>query len=61
MYRDGAKSDTIVEVNLRYPGRNDRNLTRNHNWAIYVNPVSVDASVKVRFEWFICSIALEST
>lgn len=47
VYKDGSKSDTVIEVSLRHPGKNDRNLTRNHSWAIYVNPVSVDASVKV--------------
>lgn len=47
MYNDGSKSDTVVEVNLRHPGKQDRNFTRNHNWAIYVNPVSVDQTVKV--------------
>ncbi|XP_049808255.1 uncharacterized protein LOC126251704 isoform X3 [Schistocerca nitens] len=47
IYNDGSKSDTVIEVNLRHPGKNDRNVTRNHNWAIYVNPVGVDASVKV--------------
>ncbi|KAK6633156.1 hypothetical protein RUM43_012900 [Polyplax serrata] len=47
VYNDGSKSDSVIEVNLRYPGKQDRNLTQNHNWAIFVNPVSVDASVKV--------------
>lgn len=47
VYNDGSKSDTVIEVNLRYPGKQDRNLTRNHNWAVYVNPVSVDATVQV--------------
>lgn len=32
---------------MRHPGKQDKNYTINHNWAIYVNPVSVDASVKV--------------
>lgn len=26
IHRDGSKSDTIIEVNLRHPGENDRNL-----------------------------------
>ncbi|GLH08747.1 Uncharacterized protein GBIM_13929 [Gryllus bimaculatus] len=47
IYNDGSASETILEVNLRHPGKNDRNVTRNHNWAIYVNPVGVDASVKI--------------
>ncbi|XP_050302289.1 uncharacterized protein LOC126740355 [Anthonomus grandis grandis] len=48
IYNDGSSSDTTIEVKLRHPGKNDRNITRNHNWAIYVNPVGVDASVKTQ-------------
>ncbi|KAJ8686259.1 hypothetical protein QAD02_022053, partial [Eretmocerus hayati] len=48
IYNDGSQSDTIIEVNLRHPGKYDRNITRNHNWAIYVNPVGVDATVKIK-------------
>ncbi|KAG7190089.1 hypothetical protein KM043_006224 [Ampulex compressa] len=48
VYRDGSQSETVIEAKLRHPGKNDRNVTRNHNWAIYVNPVGVDASVKVK-------------
>ncbi|KAJ4431919.1 hypothetical protein ANN_20526 [Periplaneta americana] len=48
VYNDDSKSDTVIEVKLRHPGKHDRNLTRNHNWAIYVNPVGVDATVKVQ-------------
>ncbi|XP_024941705.1 uncharacterized protein LOC107268693 isoform X2 [Cephus cinctus] len=48
IYRDNSQSDTIIEVKLHHPGKNDRNVTRNHNWAIYVNPVGVDASVRVK-------------
>ncbi|KAK9881797.1 hypothetical protein WA026_017312 [Henosepilachna vigintioctopunctata] len=48
IHRDGSKSDTTIEIKLRYPGKNDRNMTRNHNWAIYVNPVGVDAAVKTQ-------------
>ncbi|XP_063233143.1 uncharacterized protein LOC134536961 [Bacillus rossius redtenbacheri] len=47
VYRDGSTSDTVIEVKLRHPGKHDRNVTRNHNWAIFVNPVGVDATVKV--------------
>ncbi|XP_034232585.1 uncharacterized protein LOC117640300 [Thrips palmi] len=47
IYSDNSQSDTVIEVNLRHPGKHDRNITRNHNWAIYVNPVGVDAAVKV--------------
>ncbi|XP_043461697.1 uncharacterized protein LOC122498151 [Leptopilina heterotoma] len=48
IYKDNSQSETAIEVKLRHPGENDRNITRNHNWAIYVNPVGVDASVKVK-------------
>ncbi|KAL6264113.1 hypothetical protein P5V15_004191 [Pogonomyrmex californicus] len=48
VYKDGSQSETIIEVNLRHPGKHDRNITKNHNWAIYVNPVGVDAAVKVK-------------
>nr|CAD7402226.1 unnamed protein product [Timema poppensis] len=47
VYNDKSMSDTVLEVKLRHPGKNDRNVTRNHNWAIYVNPVGVDASVQI--------------
>ncbi|XP_075237952.1 superoxide dismutase family protein Rsod [Lycorma delicatula] len=48
IHSDGSPSDTVIEVTLRHPGKTDRNVTRNHNWAIYVNPVSVDATVKIQ-------------
>ncbi|XP_025262110.1 uncharacterized protein LOC105249019 [Camponotus floridanus] len=48
VYKDGSQSETVIEVNLRHPGKHDRNITKNHNWAIYVNPVGVDATVKVK-------------
>ncbi|XP_066247756.1 uncharacterized protein Rsod [Euwallacea similis] len=48
IYNDGSSSDTTIEVKLRHPGDNDRNITRDHNWAIYVNPVGVDAAVKTQ-------------
>lgn len=35
-------------MKLRHPGKNDRNVTRDHNWAIYVNPVGVDAAVQTQ-------------
>uniref|UniRef100_A0A146LIY5 Superoxide dismutase copper/zinc binding domain-containing protein n=1 Tax=Lygus hesperus TaxID=30085 RepID=A0A146LIY5_LYGHE len=47
IHSDGSASDTTIEVNLKHPGRHDRNKTLNHNWAIYVNPVGVDATVQV--------------
>ncbi|XP_068153414.1 uncharacterized protein Rsod [Drosophila tropicalis] len=46
IHNDGSQSETVIEVKLRHPGKNDRNSTRNHNWQIYVNPVGVDAAVK---------------
>ncbi|XP_044594717.1 uncharacterized protein LOC123272119 isoform X2 [Cotesia glomerata] len=49
IYKDNSQSETIIEVNLRHPGERDRNITRNHNWAIYVNPVTPnDATVQVK-------------
>ncbi|CAK9808868.1 Superoxide dismutase [Cu-Zn] B [Anthophora quadrimaculata] len=48
IHQDGSQSETIIEVKLRHPGKHDRNITRNHNWAIYVNPIGVDAAVKVK-------------
>ncbi|XP_075986340.1 superoxide dismutase family protein Rsod isoform X1 [Anticarsia gemmatalis] len=47
IHNDGSASDTVIEVKLRHPGVRDTNLTRHHNWAIFVNPVGVDAAVKV--------------
>ncbi|XP_052752768.1 uncharacterized protein LOC113514487 isoform X1 [Galleria mellonella] len=47
IHNDGSASDTVIEVKLRHPGVRDRNLTMNHNWNIFVNPVGVDAAVKV--------------
>ncbi|KAJ1522963.1 hypothetical protein ONE63_002100 [Megalurothrips usitatus] len=47
IHSDNSQSETVIEVNLRHPGKHDRNITRNHNWAVYVNPVGVDAAVKV--------------
>ncbi|KAB0794972.1 hypothetical protein PPYR_11811 [Photinus pyralis] len=48
IYSDGSQSDTIIEINLRHPGKHDSNITRDHHWAIYVNPVGVDAAVKTQ-------------
>ncbi|XP_045506507.1 uncharacterized protein LOC123702765 isoform X2 [Colias croceus] len=47
IHNDGSTSDTTVEVKLRHPGLYDRNLTHHHRWEIFVNPVGVDAAVKV--------------
>lgn len=46
IYTDGSFGETFLEVNLRHPGNNNRNITRRHNWSVYVNPVGVDAGVK---------------
>ncbi|KAL9892126.1 superoxide dismutase family protein Rsod isoform 1-T1 [Glossina fuscipes fuscipes] len=46
IHNDGSSSETVIEVKLRHPGKNDRNVTHNHNWQIFVNPVGVDAAVK---------------
>ncbi|XP_037029000.1 uncharacterized protein LOC119069178 isoform X1 [Bradysia coprophila] len=46
IHNDGSKSDTVIEVKLQHPGENDRNITYNHHWNIFVNPVGVDATVK---------------
>lgn len=26
IHNDGSKSDTVIEINLRHPGKNDRNI-----------------------------------
>ncbi|KAG1649777.1 Cell surface superoxide dismutase [Cu-Zn] 6 [Nymphon striatum] len=46
VYPGGGSSDTVVEVMLRYPGKNNRNVTTNHKWSAYVNQVGADASVR---------------
>jgi len=46
VYRDGSTTDTTIEVDLHYPGENDKNHTKNHSWEVWVNPVSSDATVK---------------
>ncbi|XP_068215953.1 uncharacterized protein [Palaemon carinicauda] len=46
IYTDGSFGETFLEVKLRHPGTNNRNVTRMHNWSVYVNPVGVDAGVK---------------
>lgn len=42
-YKDGGVSDTYILVDLRHPGKYDRNQTRGHQWAVYVNQVAHDA------------------
>lgn len=46
-YADGGRGDTWIEVDLRYPGKQNRNVTTGHNWAVYVNQVAHDAVEKV--------------
>ena len=46
IYYDGSKSDTSIEVRLKYPGKTNTKRTRNHDWSIYVSPVGHDASVE---------------
>lgn len=43
---DGGESETVIETSLRYPGLYNRNSSVDHNWKVFVNPVSVDAIVK---------------
>ncbi|CAG2170627.1 unnamed protein product [Oppiella nova] len=42
-YFDGSLSDTWLDVDLKYPGLNNRNVTSGHNWAVYVSSVGEDA------------------
>ncbi|GFT01177.1 putative RNA-directed DNA polymerase from transposon X-element [Nephila pilipes] len=46
-YADGGRGDTWMEVDLRYPGMHNRNITKGHEWAVYVNQVAHDAVEKV--------------
>lgn len=41
---DNSQSDTIIEIKLRHPGENNRNITRHHHWKIFVNPIGIDAT-----------------
>jgi hypothetical protein len=45
-YNDGSRTDTSMEVRLKYPGKINNKVTQNHDWSIYVNPVGHDASVE---------------
>lgn len=42
-YADGSLSTTFVELDLRYPGVRNRDVTSGHNWAVFVNQVGEDA------------------
>jgi len=28
VYKDGSQSETVIEVNLRHPGKHDRNIVK---------------------------------
>lgn len=43
---DESESETLIEINLRYPGAYNKNFSQDHFWQIFVNPVGVDATVK---------------
>lgn len=42
-YVDGSVSQTWIELSLKHPGSNNRNITSDHKWAVYVSPVGEDA------------------
>lgn len=42
-YKDGSLSPTWLEVDLKYPGLTDRNVTHGHDWSVFVNQVGEDA------------------
>ena len=46
VYFDGTTSDTSMEVRLKYPGRTNTKITRNHDWSVYVSPVHHDQAVE---------------
>ena len=46
IYYDGSKTDTSMEVRLKYPGKTNTKVTRNHDWSVYVSPVGHDAAVE---------------
>ncbi|GAB6022615.1 hypothetical protein CHUAL_006711 [Chamberlinius hualienensis] len=45
-YSDGSLSDTTIEISLRYPGKNNKNITNGHSWGVNVNLVGEDQAVK---------------
>lgn len=45
-YADGGRGDTWIEIDLRHPGTHNRNVTKGHEWAVFVNQVSHDAVEK---------------
>ena len=42
-YSDGSLSDTWLELSLKHPGANNRNITSGHKWAVFVSGVGEDA------------------
>lgn len=44
-YADGSLSDTTIEISIRHPGIHNKNLTRGHQWAVFVSQVGEDAAV----------------
>ncbi|XP_074600091.1 superoxide dismutase family protein Rsod [Brevipalpus obovatus] len=42
-FKDGAVSDTWLEIDLKHQGAYNRNVTSGHKWAIFVNQVGADA------------------
>ena len=47
-YKDGSLSNTWIEVSLKHAGDFNRNVTKNHRWAVYVNQVGADAYIGVK-------------
>ena len=46
VYNDGSSTDTVIQVRLKHPGKTNRDQTFGHDWAVYVNPVGIDATIK---------------
>ena len=44
-YKDGSTSVTWMNVNLKHAGNQNRNVTNDHGWAVYVNQVGADAFI----------------
>lgn len=42
-YKSGGTSPTWLEIELKYPGQQNRNVTEGHEWAVFVNQVGEDA------------------
>jgi hypothetical protein len=37
VYKDGSQSETVIEVNLRHPGKHDRNIVRTNIHVATIN------------------------